>query len=246
MGYTREDFELVSGLADDFDGTIIDAKFMGNPEYDAVSGTSDPQVTLTIKADVMDKPFTQQWTCGSAKKWTAMDDGNRVESEATPGLHKFVDSSRAGTLVKRIIKLLGSGDVKKGQDTVIARGFLMTEGGFYKGLSFHWKRESMETVGKEVKDVLMPVALISAPKSAPASKAKKEEEPTKVNATAIEFIVGKAEGKTARELKAAVVKELDKNTSGYDGIMTGVLSGSLFNEMVTDGLLTVGPDGKYL
>ena len=70
-------------------------------------------------------------------------------------MQRFSTNSQAGMLVDRMVELVGNGDKSKGRDFFLKRG-QMTQAEFYNGLWFHWKRETMTTVGGQELTLLMP------------------------------------------------------------------------------------------
>ena len=79
---------------------------------------------------------------------------------AMPDRHKFHANSEAGMLVRRMLELVGDGDMKKGREFFMARGKCMTEAEFYVGLRFEWQRERITRVDGEVVERWMPVAYL--------------------------------------------------------------------------------------
>jgi len=71
---------------------------------------------------------------------------HEVISSVRPDSHRFHANSEAGVLVRRMLELIGNGDMKKGREFLSSRGKHMTEAEFYIGLSFQWKRERVTGV----------------------------------------------------------------------------------------------------
>ena len=237
---TLEDMELETGLADDFDGAITDACFEVREQYAAISGTQDPMLILTLESPELDSSAETAFYTGAAKQWEIGKGGQEITSAKNPDSHRFNMNSRAGTLVSRMFQLVGEGDKKKGQEFFLAKGHYMTEAPFYTGLSFHWKREKMSTVGGETRDVLMPNAFLGEVKRAPKGKTAVAE----VSEEDIVRIQVLAEGKTERELKSACLKELDLKDNKV--LMNKIFNKGLLKNLEAEGKLTVGPDGKYV
>ena len=72
-------------------------------------------------------------------------------------MERLTLNSEAGVLVDRMVRLVGEGDKSKGWDFFMARGKPMTDIGFYTGLRFHWRRETMTKNNGEEVTLLMPV-----------------------------------------------------------------------------------------
>ena len=240
---TREDLELESGLADDFDGAIVEARFGVREEYAAIAGVADPMIMLTIESPELPQPIEQGWSCGAAKKWEAGVGGKNIVSGAKPDSKKFNVNARAGALVMRMFELVGNGNREKGQEFFLKRGYPMTDAQFYMGLDYHWKREPMSTVSGESRDVLMPNAYLGEVK---AKAAKAATEKGEYAPELVDKLVELAEGRTARELKSEAVKTLDKSATGYAAFIKAVVSGEVIEELKAQDKLIEGPDSKFV
>jgi len=252
MPKTRDDFMFGSGLADNFQGTIVEAAFVVNKEYAEISGTQDPMLTLTLDGPELSQPFSQGWSCGAAKKWEATNGGKEVVSGVDPDAHGFNENSRAGQLVARMFKLVGNGDIEKGRDFFIARDKWMTQADFYDGLTFFWSRESMKTVAGDSKDGLMPTSYVATEAKKGAAKASKAS-PTPAatgdfSDELMERLAVFADSKTVKELKVAVVNGelVGKDDDQYKAFSTAVLKGTLIDKLKADNTLMVGPEDKFV
>lgn len=239
---TQEDMELESGLVNDFDGTIVDANFGINEQYAAISGTSDPMLLLKLSSPDFENPIEQGWSCGAAKQWEVIRDGKEVVSGVNPNVHRFNMNSRAGKLVTAMFQTIGGGDLKKGQQHFLKKDRYMTEGEFYTGDTYHWLRVKMDTVGGDTKDVLMPVAYIGSSKVAGKTiVAKKETAAMAFDEGLLQTAIKEASGKSVKELKQAIVKKADKSLTGYNAFIKAVLSGSVIEQLKTEGKVVVDP-----
>ena len=239
-----EDFELGSGLLDDFDGVVEDAWFAPpRQEYiDRTGGEPTPFLHLSIVSPDADQPIEQVYSIGTARQWQVERDGKEVVSGKKPDYHNFVANSRGGELVGRIIELAGGGDKAKGVQAVKERGFLMTEAEFFVGLNAHWERESRLTVGGDTRDILLPTAIhgfgeaeaVATPGAAGLPFSDEE----------IEKLVGLASGRTEQQLKQQVMRDagLKKNKE----LLNSVFNKNLLKELEAAEKLTRGPDGKYI
>lgn len=238
MGKTREDYELETGLANDFDGTITDVYF-GAPrkEYAELGGTSEPGLYLILETPDLEQPVEQWYSCGAAKQWQVGRGGKEITSAKSPDSHRFNMNSRAGVIVARMFELVGEGDKKKGQEFFLKRDRYMTESEFFTGLSFHWLREPLKTVSGESRDVLMPNKYLG--EAVPA--VKKAEVPTE-DLDAV--LISLAEGKVARELKQAAMK--DEKISASKDYLNEVIKGTKLTELEKLGKLVKSPEGRYL
>lgn len=236
---SMDDMQLTTGLADDFDGTIVDAKFDVNPDYERVAGAADPMLILTLECPEFGEPVTQGWSTGGAPKWEIGRGGLEITSSVNPDLRRFNMNTRAGELVKRMFKLVGQGNEKAGQEVFLVKKHYMTEAEFYSGLSFHWKREPMRTVSGEARDVLMPNTYLGES----AGSGAKASAPTAVAEGDIDRLIAVAIGKDEMEVKQASLKDevLSKNSA----LMHEVFNKGLLGTLVKDGKLKVGDDGKY-
>lgn len=231
---TRDDMELGTGLADDFDGTIVDAWFEVKEKYAEIAGASDPMLILSIDSPESEKPIETAYSTGAAKQWEIGRGGKEITSMKSPDVHRFTMSARAGELVGRLFELVGEGDRAKGQDFFARRGYWMSEAEFYPGLSFHWKREPKKTVSGEERNILMPTVFLGEAK-VKAKKAVASEED-------IERIVILSKGKTEDELKRAILK--DKELKDNKPLMNEVFKDFL-TILEKEDRLTKDPSGRY-
>ena len=240
---TREDMQLDSGIADDFDGVISEANFEINAQYAAKSGTQDPMLTLIVDAPDIEKPVEIRYACGAAKQWEIKENGGELVSGKNPDIRRFNQNSRAGELVDRIFELVGGSDKVKGQDFFINKGFFMTQAGFYTGLNFHWKRESKKTVSGESRDITMPCKYLGevtvAGKPAAGAAGAADEA---LDAIVIEM----SSGKTEREIKIAATK--NPTLMAAKSYMTELAStpSRKLVQLEKDNKISKGPDGKYI
>ena len=243
MAKTRQDFELETGLADDFDGAISNAYFGVDARYAEVSGSSDPMLTLVLESPDLEQPAQQRYSCGAAKKWQVSNGGQEIVSETRPDSHIFNMSSRAGVLVGRMFELIGNGDKEKGRDFFIGRDHYMTQGDFYTGLNFHWKRQALKTVGGDTSDVLMPERYIGAVKvNGAKASATATVDTSALDSIVIDEVV--KSGMIEREVKQAAMK--NETLKANDAYMRDLISGPRLADLEKEGKLTRGPDGKYI
>ena len=235
-----EDFDLDSGLANDFDAAITDVWFdKPSEQYAAKSGgASDPRTYLKLESSDLTAPIEQSYSTGTARQWQVVKNGAELVSGKDANLHRFVSNSRTGTLVERMITLIGKGDKKKGQEFFIQRGYFMTQREFYVGLNFHWMREKQPTLDGE-SEVLLPVAYlgevaVKAKDATPSASASSDEDTADLIALAI--------GKTEQQIKRTVVT--DPAFKGKDSLKRAVLNQGLLAELVKQGKLAL-VDGKY-
>jgi len=238
---TREDYELESGLADDFDGVITDAYFEvnPNPEYVAKAG-EEPGLALIIESPDLDQPVHQWYSCGAAKQWQIGRGGQEITSAVRPDSHRFNMNSKGGVLVSRMFEIIGNGDRGKGQDFFIKRDRYMTEGAFYIGLNFHWLNKPAKMMGTDM-PVLSPVAYLGEVSPGKPSKATITGVPTEDLDTIVIELVS---GKTEREVKMAAMKE--DGLKANDAYMKELISGPKLKQLEDADKITRGPDGKYI
>ena len=251
MPKTREDYNLETGLADDFDGAITDAFFEVNVRYAEVSGTADPMLTIVIETDSIEQPVENRYSCGGAKKWQISRNGKEVISGKNPDSHGFVRTSRAGAMVDRMFELVGGGNKEKGVAFFQARDRYMTEGEFYTDLNFHWKREPMKVVGSsDTRDILMPSVFLGevGKKTVSAKTGITTTTTTTTAATSDDeldnILIELVSGKTEKEVKVAATRN-DKLRASTD-YMRNLISGTKLTDLEKSGKIGKGPDGKYI
>lgn len=240
---TQDDMELETGLFGDLDGKITDAKFGPNPrpEYQLAAGV-DPGLVLTIDSPDLQEPIEEWYSAGGKKQWQVVSDGKEMVSGADPDLHKFHSNAKAGALVTAMFRVVGDGDLKKGQQFFIKRGFKMTQSGFYAGLNFHWKRIplSYEIENRTISSqTLLPVEFLGEgeAKAAPAGAVAEASE--------LDDVVAEiSAGLTERELKR---KALGNDTlKANQAYMKELVSGNKIQELINAGKLAKGPDEKFV
>lgn len=121
-----DEWEVVSGLPDDFDGVIKTSRFGYMDNY------QNGEVALLIW-DIESPDVEEQviiWPCG--KGWVVKDRGKRVEH---PKRQQFVDTSAMGRLIVRVTKEL--------KIDMRSRGSAQ-EAAIWEGLGFHFKREEFK------------------------------------------------------------------------------------------------------
>jgi len=121
---TREDYELESGLPDDFDAVIARSWFGYKEEYQ--KGTV-PLLLLDLEGQEIE-PLNVAFSIGA--DWKITDGGRRVEHPK--GKKRFVMTSMIGRLIDRVVNQMGI--------EMWERGFPY-EADIWTGLAFHWKRE---------------------------------------------------------------------------------------------------------
>ena len=110
----------------------------------------------------------------------------------------------------------------------------MTDAGFYEGLNFHWKRETMIDVSLKESQVLLPVAYLGEAVSV-------VKEITTGNKA--DTLVALAIGKTDREFKTALMA--DPELKGDTALLNEVFNKGLMDKLIGEGKLAKGGDGKY-
>jgi len=123
---TREDFELDSGLPDDFDAVIAKSWFGFKDEYQ--KGTV-PLLLLDLEGPEVE-PLNVTFSIGA--DWMIVDGGKRVEHPK--GKKRFVRTAMIGRLIDRVVVQMGI--------PLWELGF-PTEADIWTGLAFHWKREDI-------------------------------------------------------------------------------------------------------
>jgi len=150
-------WDLESGLPNDVDAFIANAKFGTRDEYmQQISEGGGEGTGLMFLFDLMDESGEvigqQGYTVGSG--WQASDDGKSISH---PTRKNVVISSRYGQLQHRVVKELDVEMEKYGKPTDAAS---------WNGLGFHWMLEEHETLkvveggGRERKQGLMPTVFV--------------------------------------------------------------------------------------
>ena len=239
----NEDFELGTGLADDFDGTVIDAYFAPpRQEYrdKAGGGGDEPFLHLKIESPELDQPIEQAWSTGAARQWKAQRDGKEIISQKNADYKNFVSGSRAGELVSRIILGAGGGDKAKGVGVIKDRGYLMTEAEFYMGLQAHWEQVPLPTVGGDTRNVLIPTVVYGFGEAAALPEASA--------ATYTDEDIGKlvtlASGKNENQVKQQIMRSDDLKSN--KDLLNAVFNKGLLKELEEAGKLTRDPSGVFI
>jgi len=123
---TRGDYELESGLPDDFDAAVARSWFGYKEEYQK---GQVPLLLLDLEGEEIE-PINVAFSIGA--KWKIANGGNRVEHPK--GKKRFVMTSMIGRLIDRVVNQIGI--------EMWERGF-PTEADIWTGLAFHWKREEI-------------------------------------------------------------------------------------------------------
>ena len=126
MTATREDFELESGLPDDFDAVIAKGWFGFKSEYQQ---GKVPLLLLDLEGPEVE-PLNVAFSIGA--DWKIVDGGKRVEHPK--GKKRFVRTAMIGHLIHRVVEQMGIPLWEKG---------FPTEADIWTGLAFHWKREDI-------------------------------------------------------------------------------------------------------
>jgi|GEM_PF-2154071 hypothetical protein len=129
-----DDWETESGLPDDFDCWIVDAKFGYLAEYTDSQGRPVPLLLWYCESPDVDLEQPIPWSLGSG--WQIRAEGARVEHK--DGRKRFVDSSMYGRLINRVVKDLGVNMRSRGS---------AKEAKVWVGLGFHMKREEVKYEG---------------------------------------------------------------------------------------------------
>ncbi|HEY8531230.1 MAG TPA: hypothetical protein VIL08_03180 [Limnochorda sp.] len=171
------EYELESGLPDDFDFQIDRAEFGYDPEYKDAQGGNPLLLiwhghSLTPGVEVS-RPIL--WSTGTG--WVSRDGGRTAVHER--GKKNFVTTSVVGQLIRRCAFIPGAEEWAK---VVNARKAKWTEARLWDGMRFHLKRETLAFgPSLEERERLMPTAFlgvvgqIEAPAPGPAPAAGSEQ-----------------------------------------------------------------------
>lgn len=248
------DFDLPSGLPENFDATIVEAYFGEPPEKYIQKARQDgrgepgPGLYLVSEGEDLEEPYNQFYSIGS--NWEMGEGGKSVINTKKPEVHAFQKNSSAGKLVIRILTLAGGGDIQKGKELMAARGILMTEAEFFLGMKLHWMRETTQTaVGTEssitIPDKFYGFSENGKEEKKPAKAAEAKSPEASAEEGKLEDIVIKlAAGKNIKDLKSAIVKdeELKKNRA----FVTSCVSGKRLAQMESDGKIIKDENGVFV
>lgn len=196
------EYELESGLPDDFDFQIDRAEFGYDPEYkDAQGGNPLLLVwhghSLTPGAEVT-RPIL--WSTGTG--WVSRDGGRTATHER--GKKNFVKTSIVGQLIARCAFIPGSEEFAK---VVAARKTRWTEARLWEGMKFHLKREAVSFgTGLEERERLMPTAFLGVVGELAAQGATVTQATAPVAAPAASSAPVAAGAPSSGKLKADLIK----------------------------------------
>lgn len=241
---TRDDFTLdETGGFDDFAGPITDAYFEEmSGDYTAAMKEGGKAIGLTclVNAPNFQRPVKLgSFSAGSADKWDISKGGK--ELVCLKGKAVFHSRANAGIFVRELLLLAGQGNMEKGQDEFIKRGYPMTKANFYIGLDSRWLRKQFPNPVDPAKtiSVQVPTDYLKFGAGAP-----KPEEKTKGLEEAVADIIILSFGKDVTELKSAIVDN-EKLRANSD-LMVAVFNKGLLDELEKQGKLKKGADGKYV
>lgn len=267
---TSEDFQPdIGGLFDDFESPALSAYFGPNPEpkYQAklIAGGKTPNsIGIILEMDSGgEKPITQWYSCGAVDQWNIVRNGQELVNIKDPNKHRFHQKSSAWSLVEQMMKVLGGGDLTKGQEVVAARGLYMTEAEFYTKDVFHWNQLPVSNpVSGEAATRLLPSAYVGeasaqpAPVAAPTATVPPPaaaQAPTPPVAdtgaldVAITEIVAANSGQLDdKGLKQAVIKDARFNTEGAKDYTRNIITGTGIANLEAKELLTRDANGKFV
>ena len=123
---SKEDYELESGLPDDFDAQIIESVFGFVAEYQE---GKVPLLLLSLEGKDIE-PQEVAFSIGA--DWKIIDNGRQVEH--AKGKKRFVATSMIGRLINRVCNEMNVALWDKG---------FPTQADIWNGLAFHWKREEI-------------------------------------------------------------------------------------------------------
>lgn len=158
-------WETETGLPNDIDAYIANAKFGVKDEYaQAVAATSPETTALMMIFDLVDEKGDLQGSQGYSigTGWIVSDDGQSISH---PKRKNVVGSSMYGLIQNRVVKEL--------KVDMESRG-VPTDAKPWNGLGFHWLLQPHKTVGGDEVPGLMPVEYIGVLGAEAAQAAVKE------------------------------------------------------------------------
>ncbi len=124
-------FEVSTGLADDFDAMVVEARFAYDASYNQGQSMLCHVTLLSPDPEVGE----QKVMYSTGNGWTSPDGGKTIIHERNRVT--FNQTSNYGKLIKRLVEL----DMK---DLLNSRGIAPFDSGMLLGAKFHWKREEAE------------------------------------------------------------------------------------------------------
>lgn len=215
--------DLESGLPNDIDAWIVNAKFGKNENYTAgiLTKSEDETQGTQLMFDLVDENGEIQGSVGYSvgTGWTVSDDGAQISHAKRLNV---VRSTRYGGFQERIIEKLKV-DMNKigGSPTVAAT---------WNGLGFHWMQEEMTTVGGKKVQVLMPTLFISKRDIQAAKPAEAG---------------GGEDNKISKELEDELTKLVKANTIKQFQLKAMSVKEAIGNDTLMASILDDGPDGFY-
>ena len=155
-------WDTESGLINDVDGYIANARFGTKDEYAQAVAATGAEGGQMLLLDIVDEKGeilgSQGYSIGTG--WIISDDGLSIEH---PKRRNVVGSSLYGQLQNRVVK-----DLKVDME---ARG-LPTEAKSWNNLGFHWLQQPHATVGGQEATSLMPIEYLGEKKAGASAPAK--------------------------------------------------------------------------
>jgi len=232
------EYELESGLPDDFDFQIDRAEFGYDPEYKDAQGGNPLLLmwhghSLTPGAEVT-RPIL--WSTGTG--WVSRDGGRTATHER--GKKNFVKTSIVGQLIARCAFIPGSEEFAK---VVAARKARWTEARLWEGMKFHLKRETVSFgTGLEERERLMPTAFLGVAGELPAQSAAAPP----ASAPAGPSTPAATEVPSGAKLKADLIKLAKECATVKEFEERATNIPALFNdEKLLEDVMDEGPNGFY-
>jgi hypothetical protein len=228
----REDWELGSGFADDFDFHVERAYFGFRDNY--MGG----QVPLLIwEGSSPDAEDVTEVAFPIGSGWNVVGNGARIEHES--GRKKIIRNSVYGHLINRVVNELKVESVLEGSPL---------EAKTWEGYTWHLKREKIEYPGLKRDDKegvaterLMPVALVKDKTGAKAaSKGAQKESAPSANGP-----VGDGDLDIPAALKAKLIALAKKHDRGEFQVKALELDEVVANDALMNAILDDGPAGWW-
>ena len=243
---TKADMQFESSGFDDFTGPIVDAWFEINPVYAERAGSDIVQLICKVEADGFNDPVSLGgFSCGAADKWDIIKGGK--ELVARKGRASFHGNSNAAVFVSELFRLAGGGDIEKGQEVFIARGYRMTQAEFFLGLESRWVRKDIPNPVDKEKVVRVQVATdflnIGEAVEGIGKMVVKKATPVADEAD-IAVIQELASGENKTTLKQSCLKDI--RLKGKSALHIAIVRGGLLEQLEAEGKLMADEDGKYI
>jgi hypothetical protein len=190
-----EEWETGTGLLDDVDAYITNARFGFKEAYRQVAGAEVVLLMFDLvdaDGNLLNNPDAPPaYSVGSG--WQVVEGGTRI---VHPNRSRIIGSSMYGRLINRVVKELKVDMAQYGSPL---------EAAVWDGLGFHWEQEEHKTVGGEVRTQLMPTRFLGEYQG-PSAGTTSKESTVEVPAEVMEQLTKLAKTLELRDFQKAAMK----------------------------------------